>query len=196
MCSETSLSHKAASLTADVVIVGAGPAGCSAAWDLAVDGFRVLLLDRTAFPRKKTCAGGLTIKAVRALRYSIAPVIQRSVCNLSVSCRMRHPKLLKSNAPICHMVERSAFDDFCLKKTVTAGPRFAVVKRIDKIVENDRSVSLVTDGGMIRARFLIGADGVHSQVRRLTGRFTRFRPGFAVEGIVELVASRRSEHGL
>ncbi len=186
MCSETSLSHKVASLTADVVIVGAGPAGCSAAWDLADNGFRVLLLDRTAFPRKKTCAGGLTVKAVRALRYSIAPVIQRSVCSLSVSCRMRHPKLLKSNAAICHMVERSVFDDFCLKKTVTAGPRFAVVKRIEKIVENDRSVSLDTDGGMIRARFLIGADGVHSRVRRLTGRFARFRPGFAVEGIVDL----------
>lgn len=186
MCSETSLSHKGASLTADVVIIGAGPSGCSAAWDLAVHGFRVLLLDRTAFPRKKTCAGGLTVKAVRALRYSIAPVIQRSVYNLSISCRMRHPKLLKSNAPICHMVERSAFDYFCLKKTVTAGTRFAVVKRIDKIVENDRHVSLITDGGMIRARFLIGADGVHSRVRRLTGRFTRFRPGFAVEGLVDL----------
>ena len=185
MCSQTSLSHQAASLTADVVIVGAGPSGCSAAWGLAVNGLRVLLLDRTEFPRKKTCAGGLTVKAVRALGYSIAPVIQRSVCNLSVSCRMRHPKLLKSNAPICHMVERSAFDYFCLRKTVSAGARFAVVKRIDKVVESDRSVSLVTDGGVIRARFLIGADGAHSRVRRLTGRFTRFRPGFAVEGRVD-----------
>ncbi len=185
MCSEPSSKPKAASLTADVVIVGAGPSGCSAAWDLTVDGLQVLLLDRTEFPRKKTCAGGLTVKAVRALRYSIAPVIQKSVCNLSVSCRMRHPNLLKSNDPICHMVERSAFDYFCLKKTVAAGVRFAVVKRIDKIVESDRSVSLVTDGGMIRARFLIGADGFHSRVRRLTGRFARFRPGFAVEGLVD-----------
>ncbi len=187
MCSQTSSSHKGTSLTADVVIVGAGPSGCSAAWDLSVNGLRVLLLDRTEFPRKKTCAGGLTAKAVRAIRYSIAPVIQRSECNLSVSCRMRHPILLNSNGPICHMVERSAFDFFCLKKTVTAGACFAVVKRIDNIVESHRRVSLVTDGGMIRARFLIGADGVHSRVRRLTGRFARFRPGFAVEGRVDRV---------
>ena len=185
MCGVRSSSHKEAALTTDVVIVGAGPAGCSAAWDLTVHGLRVLLLDRTEFPRKKACAGGLTAKAVRALRYSIAPVIQRSLCSLSVSCRMRHPKLLKSNSPICHMVERPAFDDFCLKKTVTAGAHFAVVKRIDKIVESDRSVSLATDGGRIRARYLIGADGVHSRVRRLTGRFARFRPGFAVEGRVD-----------
>ncbi|WP_372677484.1 geranylgeranyl reductase family protein [Desulfosarcina sp.] len=185
MCGETSLSHKRASLTADVVVVGAGPAGCSAAWDLCVHGLRVLLLDRTEFPRKKTCAGGLTVKAVRALRYSIAPVIQRSLCSLSVSCRMRHPKRFKINDPICHMVERSAFDDFCLKKTVAAGAHFAVVKRIDKIVESGRRVALVADGRMIRARFLIGADGAYSRVRRLTGRFARFRPGFAVEGLVD-----------
>jgi flavin-dependent dehydrogenase len=97
---------------------------------------------------------------------------------------MRHPKLLKSRDPICYMVERSAFDLFCLEKTLAVGARFTVVKRIDKIVESDRSVSLFTDGGMIRTRYLIGADGVHSRVRRLTGRFAKFRPGFAVEGLV------------
>jgi flavin-dependent dehydrogenase len=100
---------------------------------------------------------------------------------------MRHPKRFAINDPICHMVERSVFDDFCLKKTVAAGARFAVVKRIEKVVESGRSVSLAADGGMIRGRFLIGADGVYSRVRRLTGRFPGFRPGFAVEGIVDRV---------
>ena len=98
MLRETSSSDVGALLTADVVIVGAGPSGCSAAFDLVVKGLRVLLLDRTEFPRRKTCAGGLTVKAVRALRYSIAPVIQRTVSNLSVSCRMRRPKLFTSKA--------------------------------------------------------------------------------------------------
>ncbi|MBC2741463.1 MAG: NAD(P)/FAD-dependent oxidoreductase [Desulfosarcina sp.] len=103
------------------------------------------------------------------------------------SCRMRHRKRLKSIDPICHMVERSAFDFFCLKKTVTAGARFEVVNRIDKIVEADQTVSLVTDCGLIRSRFLIGADGVNSRVRQLTDRFPEFRVGFAVEGIVDRV---------
>ena len=185
MCDQTSFSHGGDSLTADVVVVGAGPSGCSAAWDLAVKGLRVLLLDRIEFPRNKTCAGGLTVKAVRALRYSIAPVVQRTVFNLSVSCRMRHLKRLNSIDPICHMVERADFDLFCLEKTVAAGARFAVVKRIDTIVESPQGVSLVTEIGVIRARFLIGADGAHSRVRRLTGRFAAFRPGFAVEGLVD-----------
>lgn len=185
MSSRISIRPKREALTAAVVIVGAGPAGCSAAYDLAVAGIRVLLLDRTEFPRKKTCAGGLTVKAIRALRYSIVPAIHKTVCNLSVSCRMRHQKVFTSIDPICHLVERSAFDLFCLKKTVTAGARFAVVNRIHKIVETDRSVSLVTDGGVIRSRWLIGADGVNSRVRQLTGRFPKPRVGFAVEGIVD-----------
>lgn len=185
MHGRTVLDAEQDSLTTDVVIVGAGPAGCGAAFDLASNGIRVLLLDRTEFPRRKTCAGGLTVKTVRTLGYSIAPVIQKTVCNLSVSYRMRQQRLLRSLDPICHMVERSAFDHFCLKKTIAAGACFAVVKRIDKIVENDRCVSLQTDCGLIRGRYLIGADGVHSRVRQLTGRFAHLRTGFAVEGIVD-----------
>ncbi len=185
MGTRTSFSPQGHRLTADVVVVGAGPAGCGAAYDLAVTGIRVLLVDRTEFPRKKTCAGGLTVKAIRALRYSIAPVIQRTVCNLSVSRRMRHQRLFRSHDPICHMVERSTFDLYCLKKTVAAGARFSVVRRIEAIVEAERAVSVVTDGGVIRSRFLIGADGVYSRVRQLTGRFAGLRAAFGVEGIVD-----------
>src|ERR1700712_5394765 len=61
----------------DALIVGAGPAGCAAAYDLARAGQRVLLLDKRNFPRHKACACGLTRKTLRALRYSVDPVIER-----------------------------------------------------------------------------------------------------------------------
>jgi geranylgeranyl reductase family protein len=171
----------------DVVVVGAGPSGCAAAYDLASKGIRVKLLDRTEFPRHKACAGGLTVKTIRALRYSIDPVVQTPIRNLAVSCRMRHPKLLSDIDPICHLVERAAFDLFCFNRTVSAGARFEVVKRIDAIVETKRSVTLVTDQGSIRSRFLVGADGVHSRIRKLSGRPAGVHTGFAVEGIVDRV---------
>jgi geranylgeranyl reductase family protein len=63
----------------DAMVVGAGPAGCAAAYDLATAGLSVLLLDHKDFPRAKACAGGLTSKAVQALRYSIAPVVRKVV---------------------------------------------------------------------------------------------------------------------
>ncbi|MCD4720325.1 MAG: FAD-dependent oxidoreductase [Desulfobacula sp.] len=47
----------------DVVIIGAGPAGTAAAFDLLTKGLKVLILDKYEFPRKKACAGGITSKA-------------------------------------------------------------------------------------------------------------------------------------
>src|SRR5919106_5962384 len=51
----------------DVVVVGAGPAGSATAAHLARTGARVMLVDRTAFPRDKACGGGLTPRGVAAL---------------------------------------------------------------------------------------------------------------------------------
>jgi len=169
----------------DVVVVGAGPAGCAAAHDLASRGVRVLLLDRTEFPRKKVCAGGLTVKARRALPYSIEPVVQRTVSSLAISCRLRRPQVLPGKEPICYMVERTAFDLYCLQQTIAAGAIFKIVKRIDSIVESRGGVRMITDRGSIRCRYLIGADGVHSRVRLLTGRFKAIRFGFGIEGIIK-----------
>ena len=51
----------------DVIIVGAGPAGTSAAYLLAARGMRTVLLDRMDFPRHKPCAGGLTLKSLKLM---------------------------------------------------------------------------------------------------------------------------------
>jgi geranylgeranyl reductase family protein len=54
-------------LQADVVVVGAGPAGSSAAWSLARSGVDVAVLDKAEFPREKVCGDGLTPRGVKAL---------------------------------------------------------------------------------------------------------------------------------
>jgi geranylgeranyl reductase family protein len=52
---------------ADVIVVGAGPAGSSAAWWSAQAGLDVVVLEKAAFPREKVCGDGLTPRGVKAL---------------------------------------------------------------------------------------------------------------------------------
>lgn len=171
-------------------MVGAGPAGCAAAYDLARAGHDVLLLDRSDFPRAKPCAGALTIKAVNRLRYSIAPVIRHVARDLGVSLRGRGRRLLHSPAPICVMTVRREFDDFCLKQTVAAGAVFRRIGGLAAIVEVGAGVELRTaDGAVLQADYLIGADGAHSQVRRLSDGPPTSR-ALALEGTVKRAACR------
>src|SRR5262245_46673568 len=52
---------------ADVIVVGAGPGGCAAAYHLARAGAEVLLLEKAQFPREKVCGDGLTPRGVKQL---------------------------------------------------------------------------------------------------------------------------------
>ena len=60
-------SNAASERSADVIVVGAGPAGSTTAYHLARAGLDVLLLEKTAFPREKVCGDGLTPRATKQL---------------------------------------------------------------------------------------------------------------------------------
>lgn len=166
----------------DVLIVGAGPAGSAAAYDLCRSGKSVLLLDRHTFPRHKACAGGLTVKTLQALRYSVDPVIGKQCRDLVVGRGLDRKAEFSGQHMICAMTVRSELDAFCLEKAVAAGARFQTIGRIIAIRKYRSFVDIITEGGSFRAEFLIGADGAHSRVRNLSGEFTRRYHGFAIEG--------------
>jgi geranylgeranyl reductase family protein len=164
----------------DAIVVGAGPAGCAAAYDLAAAGQSVLLVDKSDFPRPKACAGGLTIKAVRALRYSIEPVVRQVVRRVRLEGGGLSSSL-KSREPICVMTVRSELDEYCLGKTIAVGARLRRIGALQQIAHCGDGVQLVTSGETYRARFLIGADGASGQVRRLCAEGRWFSQGFALE---------------
>ena len=153
----------------DAVIVGAGPAGCAAAYDLAHAGRSVLLLDTRTFPRPKACACGLTRKTLKALRYSVEPVIEH-VCN-QIVLQNGSELRVHARAPICATAVRERFDAFCLQQTLAAGAQLRKIDRIAGLRETGSGVELdiTTPDGTetLRAAVLIGADGSNGQTRLL-----------------------------
>lgn len=177
---------------ADVVVVGAGPAGCAAAWQLVDAGLRVLLLDRQEFPRFKACAGGLTIKTLRRLPYSVAPVVRVLADDFVAGVPGYPDKHWRGNEPVCAMTVRQEFDDYCFRQTLAKGAEFRRIGGIEALTEHADHVDLAVSGGdVIRARFVVGADGVHSQVRKLTGLFQPTGWAVALEACVPLARVRK-----
>jgi geranylgeranyl reductase family protein len=184
----------------DILIAGAGPAGCAAAYDLAQAGRRVLLLDRRTFPRHKACACGLTRKTLKALRYSVDPIIERVCHEIVLQQTSSDPKLrqvrVNNRTPIAAMAVRERFDKFCLDQTLAAGRNggSATLLKIEAItalreLTDHIELDITTADGpqTLRAPVLIGADGSNGQTRRLTSTLT-MHDGFALEATVPYTA--------
>jgi flavin-dependent dehydrogenase len=152
---------------------------------MARAGRPVLLVDRAEFPRHKACAGGLTRKSLRALRYSVAPIVRATVSAIVVERQPGNAATLSSRSPVCAMTVRQELDSYCLEQTLAAGAQFARIGSIAALEEGSEEVAIHTAGRCFRGCFLIGADGANSRVRRLcNGEPAWLRRGFALEAEV------------
>src|SRR3954447_5196767 len=105
----------------DAIVVGAGPAGSTAAYRLAAAGASVLLLDKATFPRDKPCGGGVTGRAARLLPFSIEPVVEDVVDRLDCGLRYRQHITRQARAPLAYMTQRWRLDHFLLQQAAEAG---------------------------------------------------------------------------
>jgi geranylgeranyl reductase family protein len=170
----------------DVAIIGAGPAGTAAAFDLLAKGLRVLILDKYQFPRKKACAGGITPKAYHLFKYDISSVVKRECRIVKISPLNKKAFFIKEADPLCYMTKREELDLFSLNKVIKKGADFRVIKRIQSINETPFSVEIDTDSQCFKASYLIGADGANSIVRRFVSRDRFYQQQFAIEADVKI----------
>ncbi|MFG1845393.1 geranylgeranyl reductase family [Micromonospora haikouensis] len=161
---------------ADVIVVGAGPGGSATAYHLARHGVRVLLLEKTEFPREKVCGDGLTPRAVRQLiRMGVDTSTEAGwlhnrglrVIGGGVRLELDWPDL--ASFPNYGLVRtRLDFDDLLAQRAVSAGAKLRTSVNVTGPVldADDRVIGVVAEVGpekepaTFRAPLVVAADGV------------------------------------
>jgi len=176
----------------DAIVVGAGPAGSTAAVRLARDGARVLLLDRARFPRDKPCGGGLTYRAVRQLPVSVMPVVEDTVDRFELGFQYGSRFERGGQGPLVLMTQRRRLDAHLAEEAARAGAEFRDGVRATALDLGEDSVTVRLEGGSAAsAPVVIGADGVNGMAARAVG-LGPDRFGVALEGNVAYAHTREN----
>jgi geranylgeranyl reductase family protein len=191
----------------DVVVVGGGPSGAAAAYWLAEAGHHVVVLEKSRFPRDKTCGDGLTPRAVRQLHDMglAGPLGEfhrfgglRSVAH-GITLELewpRHPEF----PPYGYVVPRRHLDEMVAEAAVKAGATlWQATEAVAPLVEGGLVVGAVVKGKdtgalepgardapeeEVLGRYLLVADGANSRFGRALGtaRARRYPLGMAIRG--------------
>ncbi|MBD0743809.1 geranylgeranyl reductase family protein [Streptomyces sp. CBMA152] len=155
----------------DVVVVGAGPAGASAAYAAAVAGRRVLLLEKAELPRYKTCGGGIIGPSRDALPPGFELPLKERVHAVTFSLNGRLTRTRRSKQMLFGLINRPEFDAGLVEAAQKAGAELrtqVTVQRVEQhgsAVPDRRTVAVVLAGGeTVLARAVVGADGSASRI--------------------------------
>lgn len=152
----------------DVLVVGGGPAGSSVAWGLRDSGLAVALMDKSAFPRNKVCAGWITPAVVDALHLDTdeyaGPRVFQPIRGFRLALMgRREVEIDYGETPVSYGIRRCEFDHYLLRRS---GARLLLGEPFKTMRAGDGGWVV---NGHIRARLVVGAGGHYCPVARTLG---------------------------
>lgn len=153
----------------EVLIVGAGPAGSTLAYELARLGIDVLFLDKSRFPREKTCAGGISVRILRFLPFDLGPVVEKFISGITFTHKFEEPIFRHYPEPLMVTARRESLDQFLAHQAKEMGASFRDGVQFLSLKQENGQVLVETSSGTCSAKFIIGADGAQSIVAKRLG---------------------------
>jgi geranylgeranyl reductase family protein len=154
----------------DCIIVGAGPAGGTAAYHLAKRGRSVLILEKESLPRYKPCGGGVSPQVAQWFDFDFTPAISLKVNAIRFTWKMDDPvdARLGDIQPIW-MVRRDVFDHFLVQQAQKQGAELRDSTEVAGIEFKGDRWQVNTANGPVEGRYLIAADGAKGPMAKWLG---------------------------
>ena len=146
----------------DCIIIGAGPAGATAAYNLAKQGRSVLVLDKGRFPRYKPCGGGVSPAIADWFDFDFTPVIKTTVSSVKYTWKFGDSvEIALEDVTPMWMVKRDEFDNFLIEKAIAKGAEFKDSTEVTGINLEEQQWQVSTEDGVFTSSYLIAADGAN-----------------------------------
>ncbi|MEN9227735.1 MAG: geranylgeranyl reductase family protein [Gloeomargarita sp. GMQP_bins_44] len=176
----------------DVIVVGAGPGGGSAAYHLAKRGRSVLLLEQASLPRYKPCGGGVSPQVQEWFDFDFTPAISCLSCRIHYTWQLGDPVTVElTDLDPIWMVRRDVFDHFLVQQAQRQGAQVQDGTAVTGIAWQGDGWQVQTTGEPYRGRYLVAADGAKGKLAGWLGFRQRRRLAGALEAEVPLLENPR-----